>query len=99
MSDSTPQPPEALKIIYKSYQKASIDALAGDPDILDFSKDQQYIGHPKVRLGRKLDGAVLEKAFALFSGSNRGYYDAEPKELVSYEHDCVSGILQRDGEY
>ncbi|KAI4203388.1 MAG: hypothetical protein LQ350_001909 [Teloschistes chrysophthalmus] len=92
MSDSTPQPPEALKIIYKSYQKASIDALAGDPDILDFSKDQQYIGHPKVRLGRKLDGAVLEKAFALFSGSNRGYYDAEPKELVSYEHDCVSDL-------
>lgn len=99
MSGSAAQPPEALKIIYKSYQKASTDALAGDPDVLDFSKDQQHIGHPKVKLARKLDDAVLEKAFALFSGSNGGDDHVEPKEPIIYEHDCVSGILPRDGEH
>lgn len=90
--DPAAKPPEILKIIYKSYQKASTDALASDADIVDFSKDQEYIGHPKVKVERKLDGAVLGKVFALFSGSSREDDDAETKDLIIYKHGDLSGI-------
>ena len=97
--DAHRSPPEFIKSLHKHYQKASIESLATDPRVLDFTNLSEFYSQ-RLRVVGKLPGAHLRTIFSQFEtgacctdGGNR----AENEEIgnydrLIYEHELLPGM-------
>ena len=90
--DPHQRPPDAIRNVYKRYQKMKLQNLDRDREIIDLSRDLSADPNTKVRIVKELDVDGLTTTFRWFAGRDVALNGLKSTSSIPvYEHVDMPG--------
>jgi alkylated DNA repair protein alkB homolog 1 len=89
--DPRAKPPEAIREVYKKYQKTKPAALTQDENVVNISIDLSAHQRERLRVVRRYDRDRLVKILSTFDEKETSSYT--PSKVTIYEHEDCQGTL------
>lgn len=97
--DPYQRPPDAIRLVYKKYQKMKAKDLDTDAGLIDLTQTSQDCLPKGVRVVRELDMTELTDTFHAFAGvdvNTNDQFQENAFEIPIYEHEDVPGKNPRN---